>query len=187
MAEENYKIDIDEGKVHIDKKWYAVDELKKSIKKKVEKEEFDIAEYAAALKHLEAALENLKEYNIKLPQELAEFIDERAKEEKDSTPGSVIREIIRKYSGGGEEESFELAEEDEEDEGEEEEGETFDEVEEEVEEDEEEDEGGEEEEGESKPVKVKCPRCGTMILVTNPARPLTITCPNCGERGVLTK
>lgn len=187
MAESKFKIDIDEGKVEIGGEWFDVSGLKKTIKKKVDKGDFDIAEYAEGLKELEEALKNTKEFHIKLPMEIADYVEARAAEE-DTTPGAIIRSILRSHvEGGGEYEK--PSEMEAEEVGEDEDIDAMAEPETEEPEVKESLEGEEKvrEKPKTKPVKVKCPRCGTMILVTNPTRPLTITCPNCGERGVLTK
>jgi hypothetical protein len=33
--------------------------------------------------------------------------------------------------------------------------------------------------------QIKCPKCGTPFMVTDPTRPITIECPNCGTKGTL--
>ena len=193
------KIDIDTEKVLLEGTWYSVDELKETIKEKVENGDFDVADYAAALKKLESELGDTEEFTIKLPSIIAEKVRDLA-DEKDATPGSIIRSILSShFEVGGEVEPPAVGEDESESTGdtevdeifEESGGETFEYQEEEPQEESEEEEPPEEEEEpeEDKPkvIKVQCPRCGTTIVVDNPQRPLTIVCPNCGNRGKITK
>ena len=71
MPEEN-EIDLEEGKIFIDEKWYNVNDLKSLIKKKIASDDFDVGTYSNALTNLKKEIDSYKAISLKVPKNLLE-------------------------------------------------------------------------------------------------------------------
>lgn len=79
MASVNMEhIDLDEEKINYGGKWFSASALKIFIKKKVEKDEFDITGVLNALNELETALRESKELRVKVHSNVAKAYEEMA-------------------------------------------------------------------------------------------------------------
>ena len=74
------EINLDEGKIFLADKWYNVTELKGTIKKKVDSDDFDVANFSKALKMLKTEIDSYKVITLKVPNNLLDAYSNIAKE-----------------------------------------------------------------------------------------------------------
>ena len=92
MADE-LKIDFDACKIQMDANWFSEDELREKIKDMVADGDYDVAEYANALKGLTATIENSKVIEIRFPLELINNFEKESDKASESVSG-VIRKAL---------------------------------------------------------------------------------------------
>jgi hypothetical protein len=164
-------INIEESKILVQDKWYALNELKNTIKDKVSNDNFDVIQLASAIQELQEALDNISQLKLTLHVELMESFKELATN-SGSTFENVLRDaLITRIDFGLTKNMSKIPGKPK---------------------------GIPEKKNEKKstikikkhgykPKKVACRKCKSVIVVDSPKRPITVTCPECGTKGKLSK
>jgi hypothetical protein len=90
------EVDIDGSRIEIDKKWHTTDELKTTIKSKIETGDYDVTLYANALKKLEITLNAIEEVQVRVPVSVLSAYQDLAKGSS-TTVESCMRAGITEY------------------------------------------------------------------------------------------
>jgi hypothetical protein len=164
-------INIEESKILVQDKWYALNELKNTIKEKVNNDNFDVIQLASSIQELQEALDNITQLKLTLHVELMESFKEIATN-SESTFENVLRDaLITRIDFGLTKNMSKIPGKPK---------------------------GEPKKKAEKKstikikrqgykPKKVACRKCKSVIVVDSPKRPITVTCPECGTKGKLSK
>ena len=163
-------INIEESKILVQDKWYTLNELKTTIKDKVNKDDFNVVQLASAIQELQEAIDSITQVKLSLHVVLIDSYKEQAKK-AEKTFENVLRDALitrvdfgvtnnmKFIPGMPKEEEIKAKKK------------------------------GKEKtmKEEYKPKKVACRKCKAVIVVDSPKRPITVTCPECGYKGKLSK
>jgi len=86
-------IDLEEGKIRINGKWFTEDEIRYAIKMKVSSDDYNVADLAVALRTLIDEMNKSQVLRVRVPKELVEEL-ETLSSEKDETMEALLRRII---------------------------------------------------------------------------------------------
>ena len=90
------EVDIDGSSIELDSKWHTTDELKSTIKTKIESGDYDVTLYANALKKLESTLNAIEEVQVRVPVSVLSAYKDLAKGSSTSVE-SCMRAGITEY------------------------------------------------------------------------------------------
>lgn len=89
-------IDLEEGKIKVNGKWLTEDEIRYAIKMKVDSDDYNVADYAVALRTLINEMNKSTILKVRVPREMAEEF-ERISDERGESVESMLRGILIDY------------------------------------------------------------------------------------------
>lgn len=103
-------INLEEGKIRVDGKWLTEDEIRYAIKMKVSSDDYNVADFAVALKTLITEMNKSTVLKVRVPKKMAETFEELSRERGQSVE-SMLRNILIEYISGESESAEKLDEE----------------------------------------------------------------------------
>ncbi|MEE9150218.1 MAG: ribbon-helix-helix protein, CopG family [Thermoplasmata archaeon] len=103
-------INLEEGKIRVDGKWLTEDEIRYAIKMKVSSDDYNVADFAVALKTLITEMNKSTVLKVRVPKKMAETFEELSGERGQSVE-SMLRNILIEYISGESESAEKLDEE----------------------------------------------------------------------------
>lgn len=89
-------IDLEEGKIKVNGKWLTEDEIRYAIKMKVDSDDYNVADYAVALRTLINEMNKSTILKVRVPREMAEEF-EKISDERGESVESMLRGILIDY------------------------------------------------------------------------------------------
>lgn len=167
-------INIEESKIMVEDKWLSLNELKSTVKSKVNSDDFAVIPLINSIQELSIALDNITQVKLTLHVETIKSFKDIEHESGtrfenllrdalinrvDSGLTANMKKIPGKPKGAKSQSSKPKTEP----------------------------EKKSKSSSGYKPKKVACRKCKNIITVDSPKRPITVTCPECGTKGKLSK